>query len=325
MKRIGLTLGDPAGVGPELALRIAADFAAKRDPSLVIVGSAAVLRRVARQLSLAVPRVVDAEQLSVHSHGVVVLDIDTLDAEVVEPGVWSRATGAASYAWVRHAIELALAGELDAVVTGPIQKEAWHAAGIAFPGHTELIAEMTGARDVRMMLTSDVISCVLATIHIPHAEVATRLTREDVWESIRLGAEAMRRRLGCEPRVTVCGLNPHAGEHGLFSHGEEERVILPAIEQALRLGMTVRGPVAPDTAFVPAMRQATDLYVCMYHDQGLIPLKALAFDDAVNVTLGSNIVRTSVDHGTAMDIAWQGIAKVSSLRAACEMAVDLAS
>jgi 4-phospho-D-threonate 3-dehydrogenase / 4-phospho-D-erythronate 3-dehydrogenase len=215
-------------------------------------------------------------------------------------------------------------GKIDAIVTGPIQKEAWQAAGIEFPGHTELLASMTQTLSYRMMLTAPEISCVLVTIHIPLADVASSLTIRDVYESIRLASEALSRKLGRQSRVTVCGLNPHAGENGMFSHREEERIIQPAIEMARAAGMFVCGPLSPDTAFVASRRQETDVYVCMYHDQGLIPLKALAFDDAVNVTLGLPIVRTSVDHGTAMDIAWRGVASDKSLRAAIEMAIGLA-
>jgi 4-hydroxythreonine-4-phosphate dehydrogenase len=187
-----------------------------------------------------------------------------------------------------------------------------------------LLAERTGVKDFCMMLTSDAISCVLATIHVPLADVASLLTVESIERAIRLGAAALAKRLGRPARVTVCGLNPHAGEHGLFSHGEEERVIQPAIEATQAAGFHVTGPLPPDTAFTPAVREQTDVYVCMYHDQGLIPLKAIAFEDAVNVTLGLPIVRTSVDHGTALDLAWRGAANHQSMLAAIKMAADLA-
>jgi 4-hydroxythreonine-4-phosphate dehydrogenase len=254
-----------------------------------------------------------------------VLDIGSIDPDSVQPGRFSAATGRASFQAVTRAIEAAVSGDVDAIVTGPIQKEAWRAAGIEFPGHTELLAERTGAKECVMMLTSEAISCVLATIHVPLADVASSLSTESVLRAIRLGAEATSLTHRRPARVTVCGLNPHAGENGLFSHGEETNVILPAIEAARQIGIHVRGPLPPDTAFTPANRARTDLYVCMYHDQGLIPLKALAFDDAVNITLGLPIVRTSVDHGTALDLAWQGIANHRSMLAAIRMAIDLCS
>ncbi len=307
--RIAITVGDVAGVGPELAMRCAAlpEVTARCLP--ILLGPAKVLCRIADRLGVPFP----AE----------VMDVGSLDAAAVEPGHFNAATGRASFQAVSQAIDAALAGELDAIVTGPIQKEAWHLAGIEYPGHTELLAQRTHCDHCSMMLTSEAISCVLATIHIPLADVASSLTTEAVLQAIRLGADAVSRRHGRPARVTVCGLNPHAGENGMFSHGEEATIISPAIEAARQSGIQVTGPLPPDTAFTPANRQRTDVYVCMYHDQGLIPLKALAFEDAVNVTLGLPIVRTSVDHGTALDLAWQGTASHQSMLAAIRMAIDL--
>ena len=241
----------------------------------------------------------------------------------VVPGTIDARYGRASYAYVLEAIDRALAGEVAAIVTGPIQKESWHAAGIGFPGHTELLAERTGASNVRMMLTAEAISCVLVTVHVGYADVPGLLTSQGVLDSIRKAHQAVSRIRRCDARVSVCGLNPHAGESGLFGNREEEHIITPAIRQAAEEGIRVLGPLPPDTAFTARRRAETDVYVCMYHDQGLIPLKTLAFDDAVNVTLGLPIVRTSVDHGTAMDIAWQGIASHRSLVEAIRLAVQL--
>jgi len=334
VKRIGISIGDPAGIGPELALRAATRVDEFPDVELVLVGDAALLGRVASLVGLPMPPVITARDWDDSRRGedphrgrVTVVSTGDLSADSVVAGQWTKETGAASYHWVCFAAKATLAGQLDAMVTGPIQKEAWHAAGIEYPGHTELLADLTSSSRARMMLTSDEISCVLATVHIPLADVASRLTSDDVFEAIQLGAIALekkcRRKFNAAPRVTVCGLNPHAGEHGLMSYKEEELVIQPAIRRAQAMGIDVTGPLSPDTAFVPARRRMTDVYVCMYHDQGLIPLKALAFDDAVNVTLGLPIVRTSVDHGTAMDIAWSGKASESSLLAALRMASEL--
>jgi 4-hydroxythreonine-4-phosphate dehydrogenase len=251
-------------------------------------------------------------------------DLGQIDPGSVRPGVFTAQTGKASCDAVDQAVADAVAGHVDAMVTGPIQKEAWHLAGIEFPGHTELLAARLGVADYCMMLTSEVISCVLATIHLPLADVTSELSIESVERAIRLGAAAISTRNQRPARVTVCGLNPHAGENGLLSHGEEARIIEPAIQLARQDGIAIRGPLPPDTAFTPMIRQLTDVYVCMYHDQGLIPLKALAFDDAVNVTLGLPIVRTSVDHGTALDLAWKGTASHHSMLAAIQMAIDLA-
>jgi 4-hydroxythreonine-4-phosphate dehydrogenase len=198
-----------------------------------------------------------------------------------------------------------------------------HAAGLPFPGHTEILAARTRAERSCMMLTSDSITCSLVTVHVGYREVPGLLTEQAILDTIELSAAAMERIRGRKPKLLVCGLNPHAGEHGLFGHREEETIITPAIDAARAKGIDVSGPLPPDTAFLPKFRAACDCYICMYHDQGLIPLKALAFDEAVNVTLGLPIVRTSVDHGTAFDIAWQGKADVSSLVHAVKLAVKL--
>jgi len=176
-----------------------------------------------------------------------------------------------------------------------------------------------------MMLTADAITCSLVTVHVGYHEVPALLTVRSVLDTIELTANALQRIRRRAPRLLVCGLNPHAGEHGLFGTGEEERIIAPAVEAARAAGIDVRGPLPPDTAFLPRFRASCDAYVCMYHDQGLIPLKALAFEEAVNVTLGLPIVRTSVDHGTAFDIAWQGLADPSSFVRAVQLATKLCS
>jgi 4-hydroxythreonine-4-phosphate dehydrogenase len=308
--RIAITVGDVAGIGPEVAIQCAAMPEVVHRCTPILYGPAAMIGRIARLLA----RRPAAE----------IWDVGAIDPLAVRPGHFNAQTGRASFLAVERAVQDAVAGHVDAVVTGPVQKEAWRQAGIEFSGHTEFLASRLGVQDPCMMLTSREISCVLATIHLPLADVAAALTEAAVLRAIRLGAAAISARNGRPARVTVCGLNPHAGENGLFGHGEEERAISPAIRQAQEEKLLVRGPLPPDTAFTPANRQATDVYVCMYHDQGLIPLKALAFDEAVNVTLGLPIIRTSVDHGTALDLAWQGTASHHSMLAAIHLAVDLA-
>lgn len=313
--RLAITIGDAAGVGPELALRVAAMPEVQSICEPILYGDANLIARVAEHCGLAISKVVDC---------------GPLDAIAVVPGKFSIDTGRASYETVCTAIDAALAGDVDAIVTGPIQKEAWHDAGIDYPGHTELLADRVGQSDVRMMLCSDEIACVLATIHIPLADVAASLNVPSLLRTIELADQTLSNRLRSRgitthPRIAVCGLNPHAGENGLFSHGEERDIVAPAIELARTKRLDVTGPLSPDTAFTPAMRKRFDVYVCLYHDQGLIPLKALSFDDAVNVTLGLPIIRTSVDHGTAMDLAWQNIASDRSMFAAVKMAAELAN
>jgi len=312
LPRIAITMGDPAGVGPELCLRLLTDQRVLAVCEPLVIGDLGLLNRVARQLGWNLP------------NPQFIRDLQNLPADAIEPGEVSASCGHAAYEYVTSAIDEAMAGHVDAIATGPINKEALHAAGVPFPGHTEILADRTKTPRVCMMLTSDAITCSLVTVHVGYREVPALLTRELVRETIEFTAAAMERMRGRKPRLLVCGLNPHAGEHGLFGDREEERIIAPAIADARALGIDVSGPLPPDTAFLPKLRKETDAYVCMYHDQGLIPLKSLAFEDAVNVTLGLPIVRTSVDHGTAFDIAWKGIADVSSFVKAVELAAKLA-
>jgi 4-hydroxythreonine-4-phosphate dehydrogenase len=253
-----------------------------------------------------------------------VLDVFGFDAEDFTPGQVSAKTGAAGYRYVEKSISAALAKQVAAVATAPLNKEALHAAGIMYPGHTEIFAEKTGAASACMFQFSEEVRASFVTVHVGYHEVPALITRERILEVIELTAAAMRRIRGREPKLCVLGLNPHAGEHGLFGQKEEERFILPAVQAACEKGLQVEGPIPPDTAFIPAKRWAVDAFICMYHDQGHIPLKALAFDSAVNTTLGLPIIRTSVDHGTACDIAWQGKANAGSLFEAVKLAVKLA-
>lgn len=327
MPRIAVTMGDPAGVGPEICLRVLTDSHLLRLCVPVIVGDYAVLARVAERLDLPLPsQVLDWEawrQAADQVDRPCIVDLGAIDAAEVEPGRVSAATGRAAFAYVQRAIDAALAGQVAAVATAPLHKEALFAAGIRFPGHTEIFAARTQATRWCMMQYSEEITCTFVTVHVGYKQVPALLTTPRILEVIELTADALTRLRGRPPRIAVCGLNPHAGEHGLFGEGEEERIILPAIEAARAQGIAVEGPLPPDTAFLPTRRQTTDAFVCMYHDQGHIPVKALAFDRAVNTTLGLPIIRTSVDHGTACDIAWQGKASADSLRSAVQLALRL--
>lgn len=321
-KPLAITCGDPAGVGPELALRGAA-WAADRGIPTAIIGSAALLARVATELKLPLPETILADA-DLSDRLASIVDIPGLHAAAVRPGQVDAETGAASLSYVRWAIDAAIHSRVSGIVTGPIHKEAWHAAGSPHPGHTELLVAETGAARHCMMLAAPSIRCALVTVHVGLVEVPSLITVESVLETIEIAAEAVTRMIGRWARIAVCGLNPHAGEGGLFGRREEELAIAPAIQTAIARGIDVTGPLPPDTAFLPQRRASTDVYICMYHDQGLIPLKALAFEQAVNVTLGLPIVRTSVDHGTALDLAWQGRASDQSMVAAIEMAARLA-
>jgi len=322
-------MGDPAGVGPEICLRALAEPSLLDHCTPIVFGDADILRRCAQHVGLPGPDLVlNSTDWPSKFHSLTqpaALDLKQFDATRLQIGVTTADTGRASFNYIQAAIDAALAGQVAGVTTGPINKEAIHAAGIDFPGHTEMFADRTRSRRWCMMQFAPEITCTFVTVHVGYAEVPQLLTIERVLEVIELSAEAMRRLHGREPKLVVCGLNPHAGEHGLFGDREEERIIIPAIELARARGLSVEGPLPPDTAFLPWKRQATDCFVCMYHDQGHIPVKALAFESAVNTTLGLPMIRTSVDHGTACDIAWQGKANPSSLYHALRLAARLAS
>jgi len=318
LPKIAVTMGDPAGVGPEVCLRLLQNAEIAQLCTPVVFGDAAVLEQAAAQCRLAKPGKVIVGLGE--ADGPCVLDIGAIGLGDFKTGTVNAATGRAGYTYVEDAINAALSGQVAAVTTAPLNKEALHTAGIPFPGHTEIFAAKTHAQRSCMLQYSSEIRAVFVTTHVGYAEVPRLLTKERILDTLELGAQAMRRIRGGEPKIGVLGLNPHAGEHGLFG-SEEAETILPAINAARERGFDVEGPIPPDTAFLPAKRRATDLFVCMYHDQGHIPLKALCFDEAVNITLGLPIVRTSVDHGTALDIAGLGQANPSSLFEAVKLAL----
>jgi 4-hydroxythreonine-4-phosphate dehydrogenase len=258
-------------------------------------------------------------------NGPTIVDFATLNLDQIEPGRVSAAAGKAGYRYIEEAIRAALAGKIEAVVTAPIHKEALRLSGVNLPGHTEIFTALTGAPRSCMMLYSDKLTVSMVTTHIGYNEVPGRLSVERVLNVIELTAETMGWMLGRAPRIGVCGLNPHAGEHGLFGQGEEDKFVAPAVAEAKRRGLDATGPLVPDAAFTAGVRSKFDAFVCLYHDQGHIPFKMLAFDTGVNLTLGLPIIRTSVDHGTAFDIAWQGKADPTSLFSAIHIAARLAA
>lgn len=326
MKTIALTMGDPAGVGPELCLRAAADPHVLSLCRPVIFGDRPLLERVTAAAGVPPPPpavTLEEWQARPTDDGPLLIDCRALDAGAVEPGRVQPTCGRAAYTYIETAIAEALAGRVAGVATAPINKEALSLAGVPYPGHTEIFAALTGTSRYCMMLASDPLTVSFATTHTALARVPAKLSVGRILEVIELTAAAMQRLRGRPPVIGVCALNPHAGEHGLFGD-EEGRLIEPAVEQARARGLWVEGPLPPDAAFLEGRRRATDAYVAMYHDQGHIPFKLLAFDTGVNTTLGLPIVRTSVDHGTAFDIAWQGVASPRSLFEAIKYAVGLA-
>jgi len=326
---IAITMGDPAGVGPELCLRALTAPKVREVCRPIIIGDAQILNRCAHQLSLPKPEHVwelaSWSQEGRHATSSGVLHIPAFTQDSFQPGQITAETGRASFAYIETAIALAKQAEIAAVTTGPISKEALALANIPFPGHTEIFATRTASDRWCMMQFAPEIVCTFVTVHVGYAEVPQLLSVERILEVIELTADAMRRLKGPDPVLVVCGLNPHAGEHGLFGNREEERLVIPAIAAAREQGIKVIGPLPADTAFIPERRRTTDAFVCLYHDQGHIPVKALAFDSAVNTTLGLPIVRTSVDHGTACDIAWTGQARPDSLYAALRLAAVLSN
>ena len=322
---LAITQGDPAGVGPEIIVK------ALRDPELfalcrpLVIGDRRILKRAAGWLGNATPRF---ELIGDDLNGaclpgtIPLLDRANADPERVPPGKISMEAGRAAVGAVELACDLALAGKVDAVVTAPLNKEAMNLAGFHFAGHTELLAERTGARRVSMLLTSPSLRVVHVSTHVSLAEAIRRVTVERVLEVIEL-AHSSCLALGVEqPRIAVAGLNPHASEGGLFGN-EEATSVVPAIAAARARGLHVSDPLPPDTVFLRAVRGEFDIVVAMYHDQGHIPMKLLAFESGVNVSMGLPIIRTSVDHGTAFDIAGTGRASEASLVAAIGVAVQM--
>ena len=325
--RIAITMGDPAGVGPELCCQLLNDPAVLECCVPVVFGNAQILQLASERCKYPYSaETIDSKNpealLEVKTPAV--FDVCGTDIENFEPGVISKATGTDSFSFIQSAIDAARGGQVAGVATGPINKAAWKMAGIDFPGHTELFAERFETERFCMMMTSPAFSCSLVTTHVGYHEVPQELTPDLVHEVIELTEAALQRIVGRKPKLVALGLNPHAGEGGLFGHNEEENLIAPAIERAIAAGVNIEGPIPPDTGFLPWRREQTDGYICMYHDQGLIPFKAFNFDSGVNVTLGLPMVRTSVDHGTALDIAWQGKADVSSFISAVKLAASLA-
>lgn len=335
---LGITMGDPAGIGPELCLRALREPAVLRICTPVVFGNAKIMERVAKNLRhksgngklsktlLAgqVLRVAEWNKLGRFDRPLIV-DCDTMDATKIRPGRISAACGRAAYHFIECAVRGAMERKLAGVVTAPIHKEALRLAGVPHPGHTEIFTAMTGAPFSCMMLHSDPLTVSMVTTHIGYSEVPKKLSIERIGQVIKLTAEAMRRLLRRKPHLAICGLNPHAGESGLFGRLEEECFVQPAVAYAQKSGIAIQGPLPPDTAFTPAQRKKYDAIVTLYHDQGHIPFKMLAFDTGVNLTLGLPIIRASVDHGTAFDIAWQGMANPRSLFSALRLAAGLAT
>jgi 4-hydroxythreonine-4-phosphate dehydrogenase len=321
---VAVTMGDPAGVGPEVVLKALAHPAVRKVCHPLVLGDLGVLRRA--QGKQRYPKLVpwlQGDPIAKSPYIVPVYSLSSLSSKESRPGFPSVACGEAAYRYIYSAAELVLSLSADALATAPISKRMLRLAGHRYPGHTELLAELTHTRECRMMLLGKRLRVVLVTVHLPLINVARELTRKRVQVTLELTHVALRRYFGISrPRLAVAALNPHAGEEGIFGH-EEKQIIFPAVAEVKKRGVEARGPFAADSLFYQAARGDYDAVVCMYHDQGLIPLKLLHFFGAVAFTIGLPIIRTSVDHGTAYDIAGKDKADGSSMREAILLAAKL--
>ncbi len=318
---IALTMGDPAGIGSEIiALSLENEDRRQR---CIVVGDVDRLRAGARKAGSPVKyrRIKSPAEAGKYDGEVPVVDLKVVPKNLAF-GVLSKDGGEAAFASLIKAIDLSMAAEVAAIVTAPINKESLHLAGHSYPGHTEILAERTGAPDYVMMLAAGSMRVLHVTTHIRMSQVPESITTERILRVLELGQKALRDMGVDEPRFGVAGLNPHAGEGGIFGD-EEELIIAPAIEKAKKMGIDAIGPVPPDIVFLRMNRGHYDAVIAMYHDQGHIPLKLLAFESGVNVTLGLPIIRTSVDHGTAFDIAGKGLADPGSMVEAIGLAISM--
>lgn len=309
-KKIAVTIGDPAGIGPEVVLKALLSKKVAERCAPIVVGDRAVVAEAAAALKLPI----DVNTIELVECGVITGGF--------EKGRPTAAGGRAAVAYVKRAVELVMDRKADALVTAPISKEAMKLAGYPWPGHTELLAELTGTKDFAMMLCGGPLRVILVTIHTALRKVPDLITKDRVLKTVVLAQKACAMLEIDEPRIAIAALNPHAGEAGIFGN-EEINEVLPAIKEAQRRGISVSGPFSADALFHKAYRGEFDIIVCMYHDQGLVPLKMVAFETGVNVTVGLPLVRTSPDHGTAYDIAWKGVAEPTSMIEAIKLAVRM--
>jgi 4-phospho-D-threonate 3-dehydrogenase / 4-phospho-D-erythronate 3-dehydrogenase len=321
---LAITMGDPAGIGPEVVLKALAHADVFDRCRPLVIGDRRILERAAGWLGQTpeLDVVADPDQGSYAPGRVTLIDLENAPPDDIPVGEESAAAGAAAVEYVFRACDLAMAGQADAVVTAPLNKAAMHLAGYDYAGHTELLTERTGAERVSMLLIGPNLRIVHVSTHVALEDAIARVTPQRVEDVIQIAHDACRALGIVRPRIAVAGLNPHASEGGIFGDEEAER-IEPAIRAARARGLDVSDPQPPDTVFLRATKGVYDVVVAQYHDQGHIPMKLLAFDSGVNVSYGLPIIRTSVDHGTAFDIAGEGVAAESSMLAAIDVALQM--
>jgi 4-hydroxythreonine-4-phosphate dehydrogenase len=323
---LAITLGDPAGIGPEVIIKALGHADVYEQCRPLVLGDQRILVRAMswiREVNLTFDVVTDPDQGQYQAGVITLLDLQNADPAAIQPGRVSAAAGRAAVEYVLRACDMTMAGETDAVVTAPLNKEAMNLAGYHYAGHTELLADRTGAEKVSMLLTGPKLRVVHVSTHVALSEAIRRVTSQRVEEVIDLAQHSCQALGIARPRIAIAGLNPHASEGGLFGD-QEAKEIQPAIERARARGLQVTDPQPPDTVFLRAVKGEYDIVVAMYHDQGHIPMKLLAFDSGVNVSMGLPIIRTSVDHGTAFDIAGAGKAREESMLEAIKVAVQMA-
>jgi 4-phospho-D-threonate 3-dehydrogenase / 4-phospho-D-erythronate 3-dehydrogenase len=324
---IGITLGDAAGVGPEIILKSLGKEEMYEMSRPLVIGDSKILERAKSFInSELIIETVSAERIQdlPYIFGTVYcLDLNLLD-ENLPVGQVSPEAGHAAFEYLATAIELAKENKIDAICTAPLNKEALHKGGHKYPGHTEILADLTNTEDFSMMLSAPNLKVIHVTTHVGIIDAVKMINPERVYHVIKLAHDTLKKSGIHSPKIAVCGINPHAGENGLFGYGEEEEKVIPGVEKAQGEGIDVVGPLPADTLFFRTVRGDFDIVVAMYHDQGHGPVKVLGLDAGVNITVGLPIIRTSVDHGTAFDIAGKGIADEKSLMEAIRQAVEFA-
>ncbi|MDN4071668.1 4-hydroxythreonine-4-phosphate dehydrogenase PdxA [Fictibacillus terranigra] len=324
---IGITMGDAAGVGPEIILKSLANREIYDLCRPFVIGDSKILERAKGFVDsgLAIQNITEEEidRLNFEYGTVYTLNLDLLPADL-PVGQVSSLAGHAAFEYLSKAIDLANKGKIDAICTAPLNKEALHKGGHKYPGHTEILAELTGTKEFSMMLSAPNLKVIHVTTHVGIIDAVKMINPERVYRVIKLAHETLKKSGIESPKIAVCGINPHAGENGLFGYGEEEEKVIPGVKKALEEGVNAVGPLPADTLFFRTVRGDFDIVVAMYHDQGHGPVKVLGLDAGVNITVGLPIIRTSVDHGTAFDIAGKGLADEKSMTEALRQAVELA-
>ncbi|WP_194241276.1 4-hydroxythreonine-4-phosphate dehydrogenase PdxA [Bacillus fonticola] len=322
---IGITMGDAAGIGPEIIVKSLENGDVYKQSRPLVIGDTAILERAVDFVggTSRIRAIADVSEAKFEKGTIDCLSLNLLDTGS-QIGKVSKEAGHAAFKYVEKAIDLAKNGDIQAICTAPLNKEAMQLAGHQYPGHTEILAELTGTKDYSMMLSAPQLKVIHVTTHVGIVDAVKLINPERVYNVIKLAHDTLTKSGVEQPKIAVCGINPHAGENGLFGYGEEEEKVIPGVKRAQQEGIEVQGPLPADTLFFRTVRGDFDIVVAMYHDQGHGPIKVLGLDAGVNITVGLPIIRTSVDHGTAFDIAGKGIADERSLLEALRQAIELA-